>query len=76
VNISPLGCGKFRFGILDLVPLELITPGFLGFALFGHRLPFVALKEARAIFNLPLTFSDIFRNNLQKNLCGIPRPFI
>ena len=51
-----------------LVPLELVTPGFLGFALFGYRFPFVALKEARAIFNLSLTFSDILRNNLQECL--------
>ena len=67
VNISPNGCEKFRFGILVLVPLELVTPGFLGIPLLGHRFSFVTLKEARAIFNLPLTFSDVFLYNLQKN---------
>ena len=59
---------KFVSGFWVLVPFELVTPGFLGLALFGHRLPFIALKEARARFNLSLTFTNRFRNNLQESL--------
>jgi hypothetical protein len=58
---------NFVSGFKASTPLELVTPSFLGIALLGQRFPFVAQKETRAIFNLPLTFSDVFLNNLQKN---------
>ena len=65
----------FVSGFWVLVLFDLITPCFLGFALFGERFAFVSLKETRSSFNLPLTFSDVFRNN-RNSLLKTPRVYL
>ena len=66
----------FVSGFWLLVSFELVAPGFLSFILLLKRFPFVALYETRTSFNLPLTFSDVFLCNLQKNIWDISCQFI
>ena len=40
----------------------------MSFMLLLKRFSFLVLYETRTSFNLPLTFSDVFLYNLQKNI--------
>ena len=66
---------KFVSGFWVLVLLELVTPGFLGFALFGQRFAFVAFKQTCTLIDLRLNGSQVSLDDPKQELKSIPIAF-